>query len=138
MRIPRAPVLGGDNPPVACLVEHGARHPRVELDIAPQIEPIGDMMCVAEHLGLRGVALAPAPFLLEFRRKHITVVIAFDVAARARIAIAMPDPADVVTGFKHGYRQPDLAQRIERAHPAEPRAYDNRIDYLHWALTWDT
>ncbi len=43
----------------------GLCNPRVELDIAAQIEAIGDMVGVAQDLRLRGKQLAPLPFLLS-------------------------------------------------------------------------
>jgi hypothetical protein len=40
------------HPPARRLVEDGGRHARRELDVTPQIEAIGDVVRVAEQLGL--------------------------------------------------------------------------------------
>ena len=47
------------------LVEGRRLHARVELDVAAQVEAVGDVVGVAQDLGLRGVALAPLPLLLQ-------------------------------------------------------------------------
>ena len=51
---------------IGAFVEFGAIDAGVELDVAAQIKAIGDMVGVFQDLGLRRVALAPVPFLLQF------------------------------------------------------------------------
>ncbi|MEJ7720541.1 MAG: hypothetical protein WKF58_08890 [Ilumatobacteraceae bacterium] len=78
-------------------------HLRVELDVPAEIEPVGDVVGVAQDLGLRGVALAPLPLLLQVVVERVRVVHALDVAAGAGIAVPVPGAADV-------------GGRLERAH----------------------
>jgi hypothetical protein len=52
-------------PAVRGAVERGRRDARVQLDVAPEVEAVGDVVQVAEDLRLRGVALGPLPVLLE-------------------------------------------------------------------------
>ena len=66
-----APV-GCDVPAHGPLVEDGARDPRSELDVPAEVEPVGDVIQVPEDLGLRRVALAPGPLLLELARRTST------------------------------------------------------------------
>ena len=54
-----------DRPAVRRLVEGGGGHARVELDVTAQVEAVGDVLDVAQDLRLGGVALGPAPVLLE-------------------------------------------------------------------------
>ena len=53
----------------------------VELDVAPEVEAVGDMVDVPEDLGLGRIPLAPVPFLLELGREGVRVLEALDVAA---------------------------------------------------------
>ena len=55
----------GHRPGVGSLVEHRTIDPCVKLDIGPQVEAIGHVVGVTQNLGLRRVAFAPVPFLLQ-------------------------------------------------------------------------
>jgi hypothetical protein len=52
-------MTGPDHPAAAGLVVDRGLDPRVELDVATQIEAIGDVVGVLQDLGLPGIALAP-------------------------------------------------------------------------------
>jgi hypothetical protein len=82
-------------------------------DVAPQIEALGDMFDVPKDFRLRRIALASGPFLLELLVEGKRVVEAFDVAARAGVAIPVPGTADVVAGFEHWGRQARLAGAVQ-------------------------
>ena len=118
-RVPGTPVVGGDSPTGGFFVILGAADAGIQLDVLPEIELVGNVVDVTQHLGLRGVTLAPAPFLLEFFGKHVGVVVALHIAARTGILVVVPDAADVVAGFQHDRGQPHLAQRVQRAQPCE-------------------
>ena len=79
---------------IGALVEHGAFDAGVELDVGAQIEPVRDVVGVFQDFRLRRVALAPVPFLLQFVGERIGILHAFDVAARAGIAVPVPGAAD--------------------------------------------
>src|ERR1700716_605498 len=57
--------VGGDGPALRVVVEDRRGDPRLELDVAPEVEPVGDVVDVAKDLRLRRVTLTPLPFLLE-------------------------------------------------------------------------
>ena len=67
---------------------------RIEPDVLLQVESLDDVVRIAQDLRLRRIALAPLPFLRERIGELVGVLHALDVAARARIAIPVPRPAD--------------------------------------------
>ena len=93
--------VGGNRPRPRRLVVAGALHPGLEVDVTPQVEAVSDVAGVLQDFGLRGVALAPCPLLLQLFRKRIRILQAFDVAAGSRISIPPPGAADVRRGIEH-------------------------------------
>src|SRR5207302_10018390 len=74
-------VVGLDVPTVGGFVVVGVRDASVELDVAAQVETVGDVVEVAQDFGLGRVALGPFPLLPELRRAGVGAVEALDVAA---------------------------------------------------------
>ena len=117
-RSPRSVVIG---PPPGGLVEGRRRHARRELDVAPQVEAVGDVVDVGEDLRLGGVPLAPLPLLLQLVRERVRVVHALDVAARARVAVPVPGAADAVARLEDARRAaPSWRRRWSVQSPANP------------------
>ena len=106
-------------------------HAGVELDVAAQIEAIGNVVRVIEDLGLGRVALRPLPLLLELVGELVRVLHALDVAARAGIAIPVPGPADAVAGFEHPHRQADAPGAVQHVHAREPGPHDHYVVITH-------
>ncbi len=123
-----AAVVGRDAPPTRTLVERRRRDARVQLDVAAEIEAIGDVLEVAQDLGLRRIALGPFPLLLELRRELIRVLHALDVAARAWVAIPEPGAADAAAGLEDAGRESELAQTMQHAEAGEAGAHDDGVD----------
>ena len=92
----------------------------VELDVAAQVEAVGDVVDVAQDLRLGGVALGPVPLLLELVGERVRVVQALDVAARARVAVPVPGAADAVAGLVDARREPEPRRRWSMYSPAKP------------------
>ena len=127
---PAPSVPGAHRPARGGLVVFGALHARVQFDMAAQIEPVRHMGDVAQDLGLRRIALAPAPFLLQLGREGVGIIEALDVAAGAGIAVVIPHAADIGGGFEHHDPLALLAQPVERAQARKARAHDGDIDGL--------
>jgi hypothetical protein len=106
------PVAGPEAPEAGSLVEDRSLDAGGELDVAPEIEAVGDVVQIAEDLGLAGVALGPLPRLLELGREAVGIFETFDVAARARIAVPVPRAAHAVGGLIHVRLQPEAAQPV--------------------------
>ena len=98
--------LGLDLPTRGCLVVDGGLHPGVELDIPAQVEAVGDVLEVAQDLGLARVALGPFPLLLELLGKLVGVLHALDIAARARVAVPIPGAPHPARCFVGPGREP--------------------------------
>ena len=122
----------------AVILEVGGHDARVEFDMRPQREAVRDMARIVQDLGLAGVALAPVPFLLELARERVGILHALDVAARTRIAVPVPGPADVAALLEHARRKAERAQPMQHVEAGETRAdHDGivlRVDppWLDW------
>ena len=104
------------------LVERRLDDARAEPDVAAQVEAVGDVLEVAQDLGLGGVALRPRPLLLELVRPRVGVGHALDVAARAGVAVPEPRPADAGRLIEHEHREPELAQPVQQVEPGDAGA----------------
>src|SRR5262249_58510357 len=93
-----------------------------------EVVPVGDVAEIAQDLGLRRVALGPPPFGLQLEIEAVGVVDALDVAARARVAVPVPRPADVVGALEDGDREPEPAQVIKEVQSSEPGAHADHVD----------
>src|SRR5262249_40975224 len=122
---------------VGDLVERRLGDARLELDVAAQVEAVGDMVGVFQDLGLRRIALGPFPILLELARELVGVLHALDVAARTRIAVPVPGAADALAGFDNARGEARLAQPVEHVHASEARAHNHRIE-VHRILPLET
>ena len=92
-----------------------------KLDVAPQVEAVGDVLDVAQDLGLGRVALGPLPLLLELLGELVRVLHALDVAARARVAVPVPGAADVAARLERpAPRSPSSRSRWSMYMPAKP------------------
>jgi hypothetical protein len=107
--------------------------PRAEAQVASEVEAVGDAPGVGEELGLRGVALAPTPLLLEIGVERERVLQALDVATRARVAVPVPGAAHVGGTVEHDRRAPEPAEPVEHVQAAEPGAHDDRIHLVRHA-----
>ena len=112
-------VRGRHDPAAALLVEHRGGDRRFELDVLAQVEPIGDVLEVAEELGLARIALTPRPLLLKLVRERVGVVDALDVAACARIAVPVPGAADSRCRLEDARAHSELPEAIERVQAGE-------------------
>ncbi len=88
----------------------------VELDVATQVEAVGDVVGVLQDLGLGRVALGPVPLLLELVGELVRVLHALDVAARAGVAVPVPGAADAAARLEHPRRHAEPAHTVEHVH----------------------
>jgi hypothetical protein len=78
------------------------------LDVPVQVEPVGDVLEVAKHLMLLGVAFAPLPFLEEPFVEGVTVDPTRRIATRARVTVPVPRTAHAVARLEDPCRKPHL------------------------------
>ena len=102
-----------------------------ELDVAAQVELVGDMVEVAQGLRLAGEMLGPVPFLQQFVGERVAVGIAFGIETCARIAVPVPGAADAGAGLEHPNAScPSCAQAIELVQAGNAGADDDGIILL--------
>src|SRR5262249_46054776 len=107
----QALTLVGLQPPEICRLVKGLRDDLgIELDVRPEVEFVCDEIEVAEDIGLNGISVRPAPFLLQFVREAVRIFQALDVASRAGIAIPEPGSSNTASGLVNPNTQPEPAQ----------------------------
>ena len=121
-------LLRGDCPAIGLCVEEGRVHPRVQLDVAHQVEALHDMIHVAQDLRLGAVALRPLPVLLQLVRERIGVLHALHIAAAAGIAVPEPRAADTAASFVHPHSEAQLAQAVERIEAGDAASDDDGVE----------
>ena len=94
-RAEAAAVLQRDGPAPRSVLVNRRRNPAAKLDVAPQVELVGDMVEIAQRFRLAGKMLRPVPFLQKLLRKRVAVGIALRIEARAGIAVPVPGAADI-------------------------------------------
>src|SRR5262249_8177994 len=115
----RVAAVGAHVPVRGLVVPRCGDDARREADVATQLVLVGDVIQVAEYLGLRRVALRPPPRALELGIEAVGVVDALDVTARARVAVPVPGAADAVGALEHDRRETELPQAVEQVQPGE-------------------
>ena len=120
--------ISPDGPAVGVGVELRGHDARVALDACAQLEPVGHVVDVLKDLGLAGKAFGPVPLLLEFLGERVGILCAFDVAARARIAIPEPGAANIAAGLEHLHLVAQAPQAIERIQPGKTGADHDDVE----------
>ena len=125
-RQPVAPV-GLDHPFAAGLVIAGTGHAGAELDVAPQVELVGDIIQIPQDLRLPGIAARPLPFEQDLLREGEAVVVAFGITARAGVAVPEPGAAHAVGHLDHPGAEAKLAQLEQHVEAGEPGTDDHCV-----------
>src|ERR671922_2691293 len=112
----------------------GCSHPASALDVAAQVELIGDVIQIALGLGLRGEVFLPVPFLQQFLRAGIAVGPAFGIEAGAGITVPVPGAADAGAGLEHSHPEPEVAQPVELVEAGDAGADDDGVE-IHGRLS---
>ena len=123
-----AAVVQRNAPASRRLVIDGRGDAAGKLDVAAQVELVGDIFAVAQRLRLAGEMLRPFPFRQQFLRERVAVGIAFGIEARAGIAVPVPGAADLGAGLEHAHPQAELAQPVELVHARQPGADDDGVE----------
>ena len=108
-----AAILQPDIPAIAVFIEDRRGDPGGELDVAAQIELVGDIVEIALGLGLRREMLGPVPVVEQLLAEGIAVGIALRIEACAGIAVPVPGAADAGARLEHADAQIALPQPVE-------------------------
>jgi hypothetical protein len=109
----RAAVGEAEPPGVGGLVVMSRVDTGVELHVAAQVELLGDMVQVAQVLGLAGEFFLPVPFVQELARERVAVGVALRVEAATRVTIRVPGAAEVGCRFQHGRLHAKVDQPLD-------------------------
>src|SRR4029077_7362310 len=130
-------VLQADVPAARVFLIVRGGYPALELDVAAQIELVGDVIEIALGLGLRGEVFLPMPLVQQFLRKGVAVSPAFGIEARAGIAVPVPRAADTGAGLEHPRLEPEFAQLVELIKAGNTGADDDRVK-VGGRLSWSS
>ncbi len=111
-----AAVLQGHLPGAGVVLVVRGSHPALELDVAAQVELVGDVVEIAQRLRLRREMLRPVPFLQQLLGEGVLVGVALGIEARAGIAVPVPGAADTRAGLEHAHAHAELPQAVELVH----------------------
>ena len=111
-----------DQPAVGVAIEHSGYDAGIQLNIAPQIEPVCHVVDVAQDFRLGAVAFRPFPLLLQFIGEGIGIFHALHIAARAGITVPEPGAANARSSLKHPGFQAKAAQLVQGVQPAQTAA----------------
>jgi hypothetical protein len=107
----------------------------LELDIAAQIELVGNVVQVTLGLGLTGEMLFPVPLVEQFLRERVAVGPAFGIEPGARVAVLVPGATHAGAGFEYPYREAEFPQFVELVKTRDAGADDDSVEiYLHFGL----
>ena len=129
MRLHSAAVLCPHGPLLLAFVEFSGFNAGVESDVAAQIELLIDVTKIATKLVPGREPLGPgpvAPEVLAGELVHRDV----GIDAGARIAVPVPNAAQVGAGLEQPHREPQLAQAMELVETGEPRADHQDVERL--------
>ena len=123
-----AAVLERDLPAPRLLVPVGRADLAAELDVAAQVELVGDLVQVAQRLGLGREMLRPVPLGQEFLGKRIAIGITLRVEARAGVAVPVPGASDTGSGLEHPDLHSEFAQSVKLEQAGHAGADDDRVE----------
>ena len=119
--------VGFHGPDMIALIEFGLDHPRLELDVALEVETVRDVIGVAKDLRLAGVALAPLPVLLQVVGETVGILHALDIAARTGVAVPIPGAADAGARLEDRAAKAGSPQAMKHVKAGETGAHHNRV-----------
>ncbi len=121
-------VVERDLPASAVFLVMRRGHCGFELDVAPEVELVGDVVQIPFGFRLAGEMLLPVPFVEQFLRKGVAVGPTFGVKPGAGITVPVPGAADTGAGLEHPRRQAKFAQAVELIEAGNPGADDDRVE----------
>ena len=121
-------VVERDLPASAVFLVMRRGHCGFELDVAPEVELVGDVVQIPFGFRLASEMLLPVPFVEQFLRKGVSVGPTFGVKPGAGITVPEPGTADTGAGLEHPRRQAKFAQAVELIEAGNPGADDDRVE----------
>jgi hypothetical protein len=111
------------------VVEDGAGHLGVQLDVPAEVVPVDDVLEVSQDVGLVEVAGVPVPLLQQVLVEGVAVDEALGVGLGARVLVEVPGAADAAALLEGLDGQATLvAQLVQHVDAAESGADDDGVD----------
>ena len=101
---------------------------RAEAHVAPQVEPVDDVVEVALGLRLFGEVLLPLPLVEQLLREQVRVRVALGVEPRAGVAVPVPGAADAAAGLEQLHREAGFARAVQLVDAGDAGADDQHVD----------
>ncbi len=124
-------VAHSEAPQPIVLVPVGGDDPAVELHVLAQAELVGDVIEVAQVLGLAGKALLPVPLVEQLAREGVAVGIALRIEARAGIAVPVPGAAEIRGELQDRGLHAEVGQPLDLVDAADAGADDDDFVVQH-------
>lgn len=123
------PPCSVDGPGVGGVVKCDRGDFRPQSDVALEIEPVGNEIQIFPDFGMLGIALAPAPRLLDLLIKGIAVVIALRVATGTWVPVPVPCSSDAFALFKYDSIKAEFVpQLVKLIKAGKAGADDDRVE----------
>ena len=140
-------VVRGHFPFAGGFIEMRRRDAGFQLDVAAQIEAVGDVVQVRQNFRLSGIAFRPLPFLLERFVEGVAVLHAFHVATCTRIAVPEPGTTNAITRLEDPDAQALLTQPVQQVETRKTSTDDDgvvvavsrvgkRVAFTHGSSRW--
>ena len=100
----------------------------VEAHVAPEVEPVDDVVEVALGLGLPGEVLLPLPLVEQLLREEVAVGVALGVEPGARVAVPEPGAADAAAGLEQQRGEAGFARAVQLVDAGDAGADDQHVD----------
>ena len=123
-------LVGHYVPAQGVLVQYRPGHVATEGEMAPQIEPVGDVVQIGQDLGLRGEAFGPVPFLFELVGEGVRIVDALYVTAATRVTIPEPGSPDPRTCLESPNRQSLGPQPVDHVEAGDAGSHHDNVDVV--------
>ena len=121
------PPVRANHPAAGRLVVGGGDDAGVEFDVPAQVEAVGHMIGVLQDFRLRGVALRPAPLLLQRLRELIGVLQALHIATGTWVAVPVPGAAHPAATLEDAGGEPEPPQPMQHVQAGEAGAHQDGV-----------
>src|SRR4051812_34185744 len=106
----------------------GIAYPRLKLDIAAEVEPVGNILQILEDRLLTRLCLGPVPLLHEILGERVAVEgAARTIDPRSRVAVPPPRAAHASSAVVDADREAHRAQVVQGVQAANTRSDDHYV-----------
>jgi hypothetical protein len=123
-----AAVAGGNAPRARQLVVGGRGDPGAQADVAPEVEPVDDVVQVTLGLRLLREVLAPVPVVEQLPREQVGVRVALRVEPCPRVPVPVPRAPHATAGLDQRRCEPRVTSPVQLIDAGDACADDQHVD----------